>query len=90
MQPVYNDIALYQLFGRRGYLRFGPVSLYLLKFHRVHVRLRKRPSIEFFLFKFQIFIVLWAEGNWSIDAGIRRILLALSLAKDCEIVMLLS
>ena len=28
MQPVYNDIALYQLFGR-DYLRFGPLSLYL-------------------------------------------------------------
>ena len=44
-----HDIALYQLFGRRDYLRFGPLSLYLLKFHRVHVRLRKRPSIEFFI-----------------------------------------
>ena len=49
MQPVYNDIALYQLFGRRDYLRFVPLSLYLLKFQMVHVRLRKRPSTEFFI-----------------------------------------
>ena len=27
-QPVYNDIALYRLFGR-DYLRFGPLSLYV-------------------------------------------------------------
>ena len=47
IQPVYNDIALYQLYGR-DYLRFGRLSFYLLKFQRAHVRLRKRPS-KFFI-----------------------------------------
>ena len=57
-QPVYNDIALYRLFGW-DYRRFGPLSLYLLKFQRVLVRLLKRPSIEFFYSNFnQIFIIL--------------------------------
>ena len=44
--------SMYQLFGR-DYLRFGPLSLYLLKFQRVHVRLRKRPSIKFFYSNFR-------------------------------------
>ena len=44
IQPVYNDIALYQLFGQ-DYLRFGPLSLYIFNFQSVHVRLRKKSSI---------------------------------------------
>ena len=45
---IFNDIALYQLFGR-DYLRCGPFSLYLFKFQAVHVRLRKRSNSEFFI-----------------------------------------
>ena len=59
--------TLSALWARLSWFCFGPLSLHLLKFQRVHVRRRKRSSIEIFLFKFQIFIILWAEGNCCID-----------------------
>ena len=56
------------LWARLSWFRFGPLSLHLLKFQRVHVQLRKRPSIEIFYSNFRSFSFSdFSEGNWSID-----------------------
>ena len=45
--------TLSALWARLSWFCFGPLSLYLFKFQRVQVRLRKRPSINFFYSNFR-------------------------------------